>query len=158
MAIANAAQALLSAAYAQRIVAVVLENPPSSVRDLIANQRKNQPGILYDTITALAGLQVGQDFYQCAPVVVAKNLLRPTLVQIARSDNLVSVAMAESVFKSLSTGFPHRFQIYPHGAHAAIWNGQPVQFEADFKQIWQTGLQWRTQNKTQMISQGAAPL
>lgn len=143
MAIANAAEALLNRPYAQRIVAVALENPPPSVRALVANKAGKLPGFLADLTTALAGLQAGQDFFGCAPTVVLKHLKRPTLVQTGARDTLVTVSMAEQAYLSLPQGLPHQFRVFAYADHAALWNAQPQEFEAEFQQIWQTGLRFR---------------
>ncbi|MGE3724047.1 MAG: alpha/beta hydrolase [Candidatus Sericytochromatia bacterium] len=145
MGIANAAEALLKAPYANRIVAVVLENPPPSVRALVANKARSLPGFLSDVTTALAGLHAGQDFFSCAPTAVLKHLKRPTLVQTGAKDALVTVDMAEQAYLALPQGYPHQFRVFAYADHAALWNAQPLEFEQEFKQIWQTGLRFRTQ-------------
>lgn len=147
MGIANASAELLQASYAKRIVAVVLENPPPSVRALVGNKAAKLPGLLSDLTTALAGLQAGQDFFSCAPTRVLKNLKRPTLVQTGAKDQLVTVAMAEQTYLALPQGYPHQFSVFPHADHAALWNAEPLKFEQEFKQIWQTGQRFRTQSE-----------
>ncbi|PIQ26685.1 hypothetical protein COW36_01005 [bacterium (Candidatus Blackallbacteria) CG17_big_fil_post_rev_8_21_14_2_50_48_46] len=143
MAIANAAGILNKRPYAARIVATVLENPPSSVRDLMAFRQPHFPGFLYDLTAFLAGLQTGLDFGHCAPVNQLGQWRYPTLVQMPGQDNLVSPEMARKVYQALPTDLPKRFVHYPQGYHAALWNAQPQIFEADFKAIWETGLRFR---------------
>lgn len=145
MAIANAADQLLALPEAKQIVAIQFENPPSSLRDTVAFHRDGQgaPGFVLDGVVWLAGLRSGHDYTACAPVRQVADLLRPVLVHQAESDTIVSVDMARKVFAALPPGLPHQFKLYPHGKHAAVWNGQPEAYERDLAALWQTGLNYR---------------
>ncbi len=145
MAIANAADELLALPEAKHIVAIQLENPPSSLRDTVGFHRDGQgfPGVVIDAVVWLAGLRSGHDFTACAPIRQVAALQRPVLVHQVEGDTIVSVDMARKVFAALPPGLPHQFKLYPHGKHAAVWNGQPEAYERDLAALWQAGLAYR---------------
>ncbi|MBF2053716.1 MAG: alpha/beta fold hydrolase [Candidatus Sericytochromatia bacterium] len=116
--------------------AVVLENPPSSLREVMEERSPGYPGLLYDWTLALTSWRAGVDFESCAPVALAPKLQVPALVTVAEHDTLTPPDMVKKVYAALPDTGQHRFIRYPHGAHAAVWNGQPERYEADMLAFW----------------------
>lgn len=136
MAIANAAHKI---DYSQ-VKAVMLENPVSSLPDIMHQRAANSwiPEPVWLGIIQIAGWRAGYDFHECSPLHQLKYLKVPTLVMTSARDKGVSVAMVESVYRALPLGLHHQLKVYPFGAHAAVWNGQPKEYETDLMQFWLT--------------------
>lgn len=138
MAIANAAARIPSVVSGLQLNAVALENPVSSLKHIMQWRAKDSwvPNLLLTATLRVAGWRTGYDFEYCSPLNQLKHLTYPTLVQTSAQDQLVPVSIAEEVYRALPTGYSHRFKVYPHGEHAAVWNGQPQEYEADLKAFW----------------------
>ncbi|MEZ0372115.1 MAG: alpha/beta hydrolase [Candidatus Sericytochromatia bacterium] len=136
MSVLNAAQQLQ--AQVPAVKALLLENPPTALREAVEKLAKDkQPALLYEAVTSMASLRSGVDFRTCSPVAVGAGLTIPALVTVARADSLTPVPMVQKLFAALPAGHDHQLKIYPYGKHAAIWNGQPKVYEADIKAFWQ---------------------
>ncbi|MGV3524048.1 MAG: alpha/beta hydrolase [Candidatus Sericytochromatia bacterium] len=129
------AQGLKAAAPGWR--AAVLENPPSSMRARLQEATPGYPGLVYDALLGMASWRSGLDLTRCAPVKLAPDFPVPALVTVSAQDSMTPPAMAEAVYRALPRGRGSHYQIYPQGAHAAIWNGQPQRYEADLKAFWE---------------------
>lgn len=123
---------------------LLLENFPTSLRDVVeVSFSPGHPALLYDSVLALAGFRHGVNFKACSPVALVKDLSIPAFVTVTRADDLTPVAMVEKAYSAFPTGRGHRYKLYPHGRHAAIWNGQPEVYEADIRQFWVEALKRR---------------
>lgn len=141
MTVANAS-ADLQAFYPQ-LRGVVLENPQSSLRDIVGvyAHKMGIPDFHTDLVVHLTGLRAGVDYAACAPAKRVQKLTLPALVMVSEKDYMVPVWMVEKVFNQIPPSTPRLYKRYPYGEHSAIWNGQPQEFEADIKQFWQASLQ-----------------
>lgn len=145
MTIADAAPEL--EAYRAQIKAVVLENPQSSLRDILGvyAQKMHLPDFHTDLVVELTGRRAGYDFKECAPIRRLNQLRIPTWVTISEKDFMVPVWMAKKVYQHLPTDLPNLYTQYPEGEHGAVWNGQPQEFEADLRDFWQQSLAYPAQ-------------
>ncbi|HEY9841669.1 MAG: alpha/beta hydrolase [Candidatus Sericytochromatia bacterium] len=136
MTIADAAKDLQP--FSRNVRGVVLENPQSSLRDMLGlyGAKMHLPDFHTDLVTWLAGLRAGQDYAVCAPTERLRDLSYPALVSISEKDFMVPVWMAKKVFDHLPAGYPHQYKQYPYGEHGAVWNGQPERYEADLLAFW----------------------
>lgn len=134
MAIANAASKM---DYSQ-VKAVMLENPVSSLGAMMHQRAAKSwiPEPLWLGVIQIAGWRAGYDFNECSPLNQLKNLKVPTLVMTSALDKSVPVSMVESVYRALPEDYYHELKVYPHGNHAAVWNGQPKEYETDLKKFW----------------------
>ncbi|PKL76924.1 MAG: hypothetical protein CVV27_07785 [Candidatus Melainabacteria bacterium HGW-Melainabacteria-1] len=120
-----------------KVRALVIENPPTSLREVVeVSFAPGRPKPLYDAVLAMASFRSQVDYGRCAPISLTPQLQLPAFVTVAQADSLTPVSMVEKVYQSLPTGKGHQFKIYPHGDHAAIWNGQPKTYEADILAFW----------------------
>ncbi|MGE3724194.1 MAG: alpha/beta hydrolase [Candidatus Sericytochromatia bacterium] len=140
MTVANAAPALQ--AFRSQVRGVVLENPQSSLRDIVGvyAQKMGIPDFHTDLVVRLTGLRVGVDYAACAPAKRVQQLTIPALVMVSEKDYMVPVWMVEKVFRQIPTQTPRRYKRYPYGEHSAIWNGQPEVFEKDLQAFWLASL------------------
>lgn len=129
---------------ASHVRAVILENPQSSLRDILGvyAAKMHLPDFHTDLVTWLTGLRDHQDFSRCAPYLRVETLKIPTWVEISARDFMVPIWMAEKVYAHLPRQAANRFTVFPYGDHGAVWNGQPKAFEAELKAFWHsaTGL------------------
>lgn len=141
MTVANAAPALQD--YQSHVRGVVLENPQSSLRDIVGvyAHKMGIPDFHTDLVVHLTGLRAGVDYTSCAPAERVKQLTVPALVMVSEKDYMVPVWMVEKVFRQIPAQTPRLYKRYPFGEHSAIWNGQPEVFERDLKKFWQASLQ-----------------
>lgn len=146
MTIADAAPKLQT--YAQNIVGVILENPQSSVREIVGiyAHKRHIPDFHTDIAVKITGWRAGEDFENCAPYKRVKALRFPTMVMISEKDFMVPVWMAKKVSDQLPKAYPNNFKQYPYGDHAAIWNGQPDIFEKDLREFWEQSLKFHQQS------------
>ena len=91
MAIANAAEELMTFDTIHRLKAVELENPAPSVKRVMMDRKetRDKPEFLKDWSMAMAGWRAGYDFTACAPVNQLKHLKIPTFVQTSLHDQLI---------------------------------------------------------------------
>lgn len=119
------------------VQALILENPPTSLREVVeVSFAPGKPDWLYDAVLAMANLRSGVDYARCSPVALGKDLKLPAFVTVAKADDLTPPFMVEDFYQTLPAGRGHRFKLYPHGQHAAIWNGQPHAYEHDIAAFW----------------------
>ncbi len=140
MTVANAAPALQ--AFRSQVRGVVLENPQSSLRDIVGvyAHKMGIPDFHTDLVVHLTGLRAGVDYSTCAPANRVQQLTIPALVMVSEKDYMVPVWMVEKVFRQIPQATPRLYKRYPFGEHSAIWNGQPEVFEKDLRQFWQASL------------------
>lgn len=145
MAVALAEAQLAAIDGHHQIVAIALENPPTNVRDLVATVEPGSflPGTLVDLTLRRAEQQSGYDFAQCSPLKAYGTFSHPTLIQHAKTDNLTPYAMGEKVYATLPTRIPSQLRLYSEGAHSAVWNAQPQEFEEDLMAMFEEGRAWR---------------
>lgn len=138
MSVAVAASALQESDKQHQIKAVVLENPIPSLRTVVLrNPRiKEIPTWLQNGLFAMTSFRANCDLETWAPALQIQHLKRPVFVPISQHDDTVPVDLARQVYAALPQGLPHVFKVYPHGKHAAIWNGQPQEYEADMRDFW----------------------
>lgn len=125
-----------------RVIAYALENPISSLRNIIAATPTGQyiPAFLLNLGLESAAVKSGYDFDECAPIHAYKRFSRPTLVQHSEKDEFVPIEMGQTVYDSLPKDLAKNFKRYPMGMHSAIWNSQMLEFENDIAEIWRLGL------------------
>jgi pimeloyl-ACP methyl ester carboxylesterase len=136
MSVINAARALEAI---PAVKGLLLENFPTSLREVVETSfSPGHPALLYDAVILTAGLRHGVDFHDCSPLERVRQLELPAFVTVTRADTLTPVAMVAKAYATFPPGQGHRYKLYPHGRHAAIWNGQPKVYEADIKSFWQS--------------------
>lgn len=143
MALTNALPRLLAAPKASdRIVAVSLENPISSVRDVVTQspQTPPVPRVLIDLGLLVAGWRAGYNFDACQPIEAAKFVRVPVLVQWSEKDDLVPRPMIDAFFEALPADTHKTLEIFPGGGHSAVWNGNPPLYEDQTATNWRKGL------------------
>lgn len=147
MALANAAEKLVAPAHGGRLVAVSLESPIPTVRQIVLEspQSPKLPLPLVNIALFIAQTRAGVDFEACAPLNNLKFLQVPTIVQHAEPDDLVPVHLARMEFEALPKNLPNVFKVYPKGGHSAVWNGNQQEFESDLQAIWAAGLKYRAE-------------
>ena len=139
--------------FAPQIFGVTLENPPSSLRDVMVDQahKRDLPEFMVNQVHGLAQWRAGLEFGPCATVNQVKHVFTPTQITGTPQDHLVPLPMVKKVFEALPTlsAMPgkassswHEFRVYPHGGHSIIWNGQPEVFEKDLQAFWQKSMAW----------------
>lgn len=139
MSIATSSAALMAQDQQHQIKAVILENPIPSLRAIVLNnpRSKEVPSWLQEGLFAMVHFRARCDMTTWTPDKQAQYLTRPVFVPISQHDNMVPVPMAQVVFQALPKRRDNLFKVYPHGDHAAIWNGQPTVYESDIRQFWQ---------------------
>ncbi|MCA2962169.1 MAG: alpha/beta fold hydrolase [Silvanigrellales bacterium] len=150
MSLTNALPRLLaSEATAAHIVAVSLENPISSVRDVVTKSPLTPPvpGFLLDMGILVAGWRAGYNFDTCRPIDNAKFVRVPVLVQWSEKDDLVPRAMIEDFFAALPSDVPRTLEIFPGGGHSAVWNGNPTLYEEQTAENWRKGVAAQAERK-----------
>lgn len=148
MALTNALPRLLASPAAEaRIVAVSLENPISSVRDVVLKspQTPPVPGVLIDIGLLVAGWRAGYNFDSCRPIDNAKFVRVPVLVQWSEKDDLVPREMIDAFFAALPADVPRALEVFPGGGHSAVWNGNPPLYEAQTAENWLKGVAAQTE-------------
>ena len=148
MGVANALTALQSLDTNQHIVSIAFENPIPSVREIVyeSPQKPPVPNFLIDIGLAIADYRAGYHFDTCKPIDKLKYLTVPAAVLQSAQDDLVPVKLAREYFDALPKQLPNLYKVYPKGAHSAVWNGAPQEYEADLKAIWQAGLRYRSES------------
>lgn len=122
--------------------AVVLENPQSSLRDILGVYASHMhlPDFHTDLVAWLTGLRAHQDYSECAPYKRVEKMPYPTWVEISEIDFMVPTWMAKKVYDHLPKRPSNLYTQFPYGEHGAVWNGQPEAFEAALSQFWQASL------------------
>jgi pimeloyl-ACP methyl ester carboxylesterase len=157
MSLLNAMPFLMSNNSDGRIVAITLENPIPSVREIVMKSpyRPPVPDAFISMALAFASWRAGHNFDTCRPLDSAGSVRVPTLVQWSEKDEMVPRELVESVVNALPADVPHRFETFPRGGHSAVWNGDPLKYEEQTLANWQEGLEWRRRPLSE--SQGAVP-
>jgi alpha-beta hydrolase superfamily lysophospholipase len=145
MALTNAMPRILASDLARRVVAVSLENPISSVRDIVMRSphRPPVPDLFIDLGLALASWRADVNFEACRPIDSARDVRLPVLVQWSEKDDLVPRSMIDEFFAALPSGAPARLEIFENGGHSAVWNGDPARYEDQTLANWREGLRKR---------------
>ena len=146
MALANVFPRLMASdATDHRIVAATLENPIPSVRDIVVKSPLTPPvpQILLSTGIALAGWRAGYNFDTCRPIDNMRFARIPLLVQWSQKDTLVPRELNDLFYASLPADVPHTLEVFPEGAHSAVWNGDPERYERETVANWREGLRYR---------------
>lgn len=128
-----------------RVVAYALENPISSVKEIVSESPgvPHFPSFLVQIGLAFARVKGGHDFEACKPLESYGSFSRPVLVQHAETDGFAPVSMGKRVYAALPGSLPKLLKVYPAGEHSAVWNSQPQAFESDLLEIWKLGLDHR---------------
>lgn len=119
------------------VKAVVLENPFSSLRDMLEQETPDVLPIFHTLTVSIAGQRAESNFETCSPTALAGRLKLPTLVTVSQKDTRTPPEMANTVYNALPHAADNKFIVYPEGDHAAIWNGQPLLYERDLKTHWE---------------------
>lgn len=145
MAVANALPRLMADDSQRRIVALSLENPIPSVREIVTESpyRPPVPDGLIDVGLAIAGWRAGFNFESCKPSDTVRFARVPVLVQWSEKDDLVTRSLTNAFMAALPADVPHVLEIFPGGGHSAVWNGDPERYEAQTRANWREGLRWR---------------
>jgi pimeloyl-ACP methyl ester carboxylesterase len=145
MALANAIPRLMALDTGRRIVALSLENPIPSVRDVVTRSphRPPVPDAFLDLALLVAGWRAGYNFESCRPLDNVRFAKRPVLVQWSQRDDLVPRELVEEFVSALPGDIPRRLEVFSDGGHSAVWNGDPVAYEAQTKENWLVGLRVR---------------
>jgi pimeloyl-ACP methyl ester carboxylesterase len=130
MVVLDAAGELLRRDDQHHLLAVALESAIPSVERVVLEGKTTPllPQGLLRFAVSVAGRRAGYDFATCAPIDHAKDLQRPTLVQIPEDDEL----LPESLPRAVAAALPQAtIATYPRARHSLSWNYDPEQFEAD---------------------------
>lgn len=123
-----------------RLRGLVLENPIPALDQVLKQHPRRPrwfPSVLLDGAVTMAGWRAGYNFQSCAPAHLIPHAIYPVWIPIAAHDELVAVSLAKTVYQLWPAHLPRQLTVYPHGVHAAVWNGQPQAFERDLGQFWQ---------------------
>jgi hypothetical protein len=123
-----------------RLRGLVLENPIPALDQVLKQHPRRPrwfPDLLLDGAVTMAGWRAGYNFKRCAPAQIIPSATYPVWIPMAAQDELVAVSLAEKVYQLWPPHLPRKITVYPHGVHAAVWNGQPHAFERDLSQFWQ---------------------
>lgn len=145
MALALAEKGIARLDTGHRVLAYALENPISSVMEIVSESPgvPHFPSFLVQIGLAFASVKGGHDFEACKPIESYGFFSRPVLVQHAETDGFAPVSMGKRVYSALPGSLPKLLKIYPAGGHSAVWNSQPHAFESDLLEIWKLGLDYR---------------
>jgi pimeloyl-ACP methyl ester carboxylesterase len=145
MALALAEKDLTRLDTGHHVIAYALENPISSVEEIVTESPAvpHFPSFLVQIGLAFAGMRSGHNFLSCKPLKSYGDFSRPVLVQHAETDGFAPVEMGRRVFAALPNALPKQLKVYPSGGHSAVWNSQPHAFESDLIEIWNLGLVYR---------------
>lgn len=118
------------------VKALVLESAISSLRDVAKAKSPGLPEPVYGLAIGVAGWRAGLDFDSCAADALAGGVTLPTLLTATDEDTLTPIWMAQKINDQLPQKKTSLLAVYGSGAHEAIWNGQPAEYEADLKAHW----------------------
>lgn len=140
MTVANAAQGMQT--LTPPVKAVILENAPTRLGEMLSvySRKLGLPAALIPPVMKLTQWRTGYDFEQCAPIKQVPHFDVPVMITQYQKDHMIPLYMPHQLFEALPKPFAHQLKIYPHGAHSAIWNGQPKVYEADIQNFWKSAL------------------
>lgn len=138
MVVANALPYLESETYRKSIRAYLFESPVTSLEDILfqAVSAPPFPSFYKKLGFWLVEKRTGVDFKQCAAKSFLNQVTKPSLIVHTQQDELVPTKMAQNFYDTISSQAKKSFKLYPKGAHSAVWNGQPEEFEAEVKKLW----------------------
>jgi len=134
MSLANALPRLMASdAKSHRIVALSLENPITSVRELVVKspQTPPVPRMMTNLGIAIAGWRAGYNFDTCRPVDNVRFARVPVLVQWSEKDDIVPRSIIKDFMAALPADIPNSLEVYSGGGHSAVWNGEPERYERE---------------------------
>ena len=147
MALANAFPNLMAHAARRSIVAASLENPISSVRDIVLHSPATPavPEFFLDAALALSGFRAGYNFESCKPIDSVKYVQVPILVQWSVLDDLVPKFLIDKFMNEIPANVPSKLTIFEKGGHSAVWNSDPDAYESQTVENWKLGLAAQSQ-------------
>lgn len=141
MASINAAGVFLpqeTAATERTVLALALENPIPSVRELVLSTPKKPPSpqAFINVGVWLAERRGRVQFDTCEPIASAPKINVPTYIFNSVNDDIVAPEVSRKIADAIPKEHVFKVRVFTKGAHSTVWNGNPTEVEQDLADLW----------------------